>query len=457
MRTMITLISALLLGQAAIAADIRMEEDGEYGCLATLTGRIAPGDAAALQSVMQRAATESRYNETIWYTDYGDGSPPDIDFKTPLNLCLDSPGGSLAEAVVLAQAVHGRLGTMIRPGAICESACALVFMAGSYDTGSDIGVVVSRHMHVDSKLGFHEPSLTVSEGNYDAATISKAYQVSVRATALIFRNLVKFQFSPSLAAQMHETPADQMFYVSTVREAARWGISVVGVDAPLAYSDAVIQSGCANMYLSTLDRMTSSPDHWPSGGGDAYARIERPDARAFRLQGFGMEAVGTCEGYLEDHSDDYSEVRQMWGPARLVQESVWATGSFQDAEPPLFFAFMQQFMAYPGSMPLTALPRNGRVSTTERAGTCFVYNDQGTLTDREPCAQSLTVQADASLLALHTWPSGARTTLETRGFSQTINGRAAENWYWPDPRPQGAGNTCPRNPNSGNVFCFHPD
>lgn len=457
MRILVALITALLLPQMSLAADIRLSEDSEYGCLVTLTGRIEPGDSDALLAAMQRASTESRYADTIWYTDYGDGSPPEIDFKTPLNLCLDSPGGALTEAVALTQVLHGRLGTMIRPGARCESACALVFMAGSYDTGSDIGVLPSRHMHVDGKLGFHEPSLTVPQGNYDAATVEKAYAVSVQATALIFRNLVKFRFSPSLAAKMHETPAREMFYISTVREAARWGISIVGVDAPKSYSKAVIQSACANLYLSALDHITSSPDEWPSRGGDPYAPVDRPDRDSFALQGFGMEATGFCRGRLIDANDEYNEARIYWGPARAVQASVWAGASFPDAEPPVFFGLMQQYMAYPGEIFLSALPRNGRTTTFERSGTCFVYNAQGTLTDREGCSQSRTVEGDARLVAVHTWPSGARTTVETDGFTMRINGNAADRWYWPDPRPQGAQSTCPRNTSSGNVFCFHPD
>lgn len=456
MRALLALLSVLILPNAALAADIRFAEDPEYGCVVTLSGNIAPGDTEAFLAALKRASTESRYSDTIWYTEYDDGGPPDIDFKTPLNLCLDSPGGSLAEAVDLAQQVHGRLGTVVRPGARCESACALVFMAGSYDTGSDIGIVPSRHLHVDGRLGFHEPSLSVPEGSYDAATVKRAYQVSVRATALIFRNLVKFRFAPSLAARMHETPAEDMFYVSTVREAARWGISVIGVDAPSSYSDAVIQTGCANLYLLALDRLTSSPDDW-QGGGDPFARVNRPDRQTFALQGFGMEAMGTCKGRFIDRNDEYSIARMYWGPAQAVLDSVWASGDFADAEPPVFFAMMQTFMAYPAETALAALPRNGRVTTQESAGTCFVYNDQGTLTDREACVRATTVEADGRLMAVHTWPSGARTLVETEGFAARINGAPAERWYWPDPRPADAGDTCPRNPASGNVFCFHPD
>ncbi|ASP21601.1 hypothetical protein ANTHELSMS3_02948 [Antarctobacter heliothermus] len=441
--------------QAAQAADIRLADDPEYGCLVTLDGVIAPGDTDAMLAVMKRASTESRYADTIWYSDEDGDQGPYIDLKTPLNLCLDSPGGALQEAVALTQAVHGRLGTMIRPGARCESACALVFMAGSYDTGSDIGTVTSRHLHVDGRLGFHAPSLTVPDGNYSAETVAKAYQVSVEATALIFRNLVAFRFPPSLAAKMHQTPPQDMFHISTVQEAARWGISVIGIDPPSQVSDPVIKTACANLYRATMDLQTSNPDVWHLSG-DPNNRVNR-DTDTFSYQGFGMEAVGTCQGRFINRSDEYNIARNFWGPARAVQASVWGEGSFPDAEPPLFFSLMQNYMAYPPEIPLIALPRNGQTFTIDRPGTCFVYNRDDALTDQEPCTQSRSVLADGTLQAVHHWPSGARTVVETAGLVDRINGAATGSWYWPDPRPKGAEDRCPRSESSGNTFCFHPD
>lgn len=442
--------------QGAQAADIRLADDADYGCLVTLDGTIAPGDTDALLAVIKRASTESRYADTIWYTDDDGGQGPYIDFKTPLNLCLNSPGGALQEAVALTQAVHGRLGTMIRPGARCESACALVFMAGSYDTASDIGTITSRHLHVDGRLGFHAPSLTVPDGNYSAETVAKAYQVSVDASALIFRNLVKFRFPPSLAAKMHQTPPQDMFYISTVRQAARWGISVLGIDPPVQFSDAVIKTACANLFRGTMDLQTSDPDIWHISGAPLN-QVNR-DGRLFSYQGFGMEAVGTCEGAFLDKSDDYNTARNFWGPAHAVQESVWGEGSFPDTgQAALSFSLLQNYMAYPPELPLIALPRNGQTTTIDRPGTCFVYNSNDALTDREPCTQSRTVLADGTLQATHLWPSGARTVVETAGLVDRINGAATSGWYWPDPRPQGAGDRCPRSESSGNTFCFHPD
>lgn len=445
----------LWVAKESTAADIRLTDDAEYGCLVTLDGPIAAGDTETLLAVMKRAATDSLYADTIWYNDYGDGSPPEIDFRTPLHLCLNSPGGSLAEAVKITETVNGRLGTMIRPGARCESACALVFMAGSFDTGSDFGTLPSRHLHVLGQLGFHAPSLTVPDGSYDAQTVARAYAISVQATELIFRNLVKFQFAPSLAARMHSTPPEDMFYVSTVREAARWGISVIGVDRPSSFDDGVIKIACGNLYRATTDMSTSDPDLW-LGGGYLGNTVTRPDRVSFAYEGFGAEAAGVCEGRFYDPGDEFTFGTQFWGPARAIQASVWGDGGLPEAVPSLNYGIFQTFMAYPGEARLSALPRDGKISSSAQQGTCYVFNSEDVLIDQDPCTQTRRVQADARIVDIHSWPSGARTAVEQSGLGYRINGGPALLSYWPDAGPEPASVLCLRSERTTNRFCFAP-
>jgi hypothetical protein len=66
------------------------------------------------------------------------------------------------------------------------------------------------------------------------------------------------------------------------------------------------------------------------------------------------------------------------------------------------------------------------------------------------------VTADGALVAVHLWPSGARTVVETSGAGRRINSQRAYDWLWPDPRPEGADSICPRSDTSSNTFCFHP-
>ncbi|WP_417204858.1 hypothetical protein [Antarctobacter sp.] len=459
MHRLLTLILCLLLGPSmAHAARIGLTDDPAYGCLVELSGTIEPGDAARLRAAIEEAARLPRHDGTIYVNaDLADGRP-NFGIYTPLHLCLDSPGGSLSEAMDLIDIVHGHLGTVIRAGARCESACALVFMAGSHSTETDFGLSVNRFLHVEGRLGFHAPSLTVAEGRYDADTVERAYRVSVSVTELIFRNLVRFRFSPSLAARMHATPAEDMFYVTTVAQAARWGIAVLGVDRPSALSDAVIRTACGNLYLSALDRTTSDPDVWPNTLIGMDEPVERLADQGYSYRAFGQEAAGACIVNAEVPSDEYAVSNSFWGTAPLVRDSVWATANVRDAEPPVFFGFLQNYMAWPGDLPLDALPRNGQARVLNTQGTCTVFDGADRLTDSDPCTRTRQAMADGGMTDTHLWPSGARTLLAYQGGTVLVNGRPGSNSYWPLDPVQGAPRpTCTLNSGSGNRFCFQPD
>lgn len=455
MRKLIVTAWLAVCATAAQTAEITLAEDPAYGCIAELRGRIDPGDTGRLKAVIEQAAALPRYSNLIYVDkDFPDGTP-NVGIYKPLNLCLDSPGGSLTEAVALTQFVHARLGTVVRAGARCESACALVFMAGSYSTETDFGVSVNRFLHVDGQLGFHAPSLTVAEGRYDAGSVARAYQVSVAVTELIFRNLVKFRFAPSLAARMHATPAEDMHYVTRVEEAARWGISILGIDPPGGLSDVVVRNGCTNLYTSVLDRQTSDPEDWPHR--NAPLDEVRPGANgALEYTAFGMEAAGTCTVRSAAINDNESFADSFWGDASLIRASVWGMGDVRSAEPPVFFGFLQNYMAWPGELPLTALPRNGQTQELTAPGRCYVFTgDPGVMTDNEPCTRTRVAAAGGRLVDTHLWPSGARTTLEDAGGALSINGNRAVTWYWMgDDRPGQNLPICHRNDSSKNVFCF---
>ncbi|MGP6085654.1 hypothetical protein [Antarctobacter jejuensis] len=451
-------LGALLgMGSPAEAAEITLSDDPAYGCIADLRGRIEEGDLARLRAVVDQVARLPQYRDLIYVgEDFEDGTP-NMGFYTPLNLCLDSPGGSLTEAMDLTEFVHGRLGTVVRAGARCESACALIFMAGSFSTESDIGLTVNRFLHVDGKLGFHAPSLTVPEGRYDAASVAKAYQISVAVTELIFRNLVAYRFAPSLAARMHATPAEDMHYITKVQEAARWRISILGIDSPGPVTDAVVRNGCTNLYLSALDQDTSDPDAWPRLGAP-LEEVRRNEYGAYEYTAFGMEAAGTCGVTAGDLGSDFTP--DFWGEGALIRQSVWGVGDVENAVPAVFFGYLQNYMAWPGELPLTALPRNGRVQELTSGGRCYVFTgaEPARMTDSEACSRSRRTAPGGLMIDTHLWPSGARTTVEDAGLVLSLNGNRATSWYWPGdllPDPS-ARPRCFRNDASNNVFCFVP-
>ncbi|GGF53827.1 hypothetical protein SAMN05216376_102123 [Mameliella alba] len=448
----------LTLPTASQAAQLSLTQDADYGCLIALEGQIAEGDSDRLLALLRQAASLPRYANTIYVNEDPAGGTPNVAIYEPMNLCLDSPGGALTEAMALTRLVHGTLGTVIRAGARCESACALVFMAGSHSTETDFGVSVNRFLHVDGRLGFHAPSLTVPEGRYDAATVARAYEISVAVSELIFRNLVTYRFAPSLAARMHATPATDMHYVTRVEEAARWDIGILGIAPPTRISDAAIRNGCNNLYLKVQDQMTSDPDAW-SRGGLPFEAVRRTDT-GFSYTAFGMEAAGTCTGGSATSGPDAGLVEGFWGDARLIRQSVWAVGGVRDAQPPVFFGFFQNYMAWPGEMPLSALPRDGRVPDYQSAtGRCYVFTGEPAVkSDDEPCLRQRLAAADGRMIDTFEWPSGAQTRLEQAGGALAINGATAIPWYWPGAaQPGDAPPRCYRNEVSQNVFCFARD
>ncbi|SNR97101.1 hypothetical protein [Antarctobacter heliothermus] len=454
-RPLILALCTLLMPVAASAARIGLTDDPAYGCLVELSGRIEPGDATRLRAAIEEAASLPRYDGTIYVNADLDDGRPNFGIYQPLHLCLDSPGGSLSEAMDLIDVVHGHLGTVVRDGARCESACALVFMAGSHSTETDFGLSVNRFLHVGGKLGFHAPSLTVAEGRYDADTVERAYRVSVSVTELIFRNLVRFRFSPSLAARMHATPAEDMFYVTTVEQAARWGIAVLGVDSPSSVTDAVIRTACGNLYLSALDRMTSDPEVWPNALSGMNEPVERLGDQGYSYRAFGQEAAGACVVRAENPNNNDGIAGSFWGTAPLVRTSVWATANVRDAEPPVSFGFLQNFMAWPGVLPLDALPRDGQARVLNTSGTCTVFDSADRLTDSDPCTRARQATGDGGMTDTHFWPSGARTLLEYQGGTIRVNGNSGGISYWPGQPVQGAPRpTCTLNSGSGNRFCF---
>ena len=106
-------------------------------------------------------------------------------------LCLDSPGGSFGEAVRIARLLSEKnIGTRIEGGAACESACALIFMAGRHVSEQAERAVRWRVLHPRGKLGFHAPALVVPEGNYDKDTVNRAYDVALGTVGSAITELI---------------------------------------------------------------------------------------------------------------------------------------------------------------------------------------------------------------------------------------------------------------------------
>jgi ATP-dependent protease ClpP protease subunit len=119
-----------------------MADEGVIICNFYLEGQIISGDAKRLQAIV---ATWRQKHKT----------------DTP-RLCLNSPGGSFEEGLLIArfltQWVEGG-GTAIEAGAKCFSACAIIFMAGTYPWIGER----NRFLNVNGMIGFHAPYVDPSK------------------------------------------------------------------------------------------------------------------------------------------------------------------------------------------------------------------------------------------------------------------------------------------------------
>lgn len=185
-------------------------------------------------------------------------------------ICLDSPGGSFMEGIAIGEYLReAGIGTLLEAGATCESACALVFMSGTYvadeirfkdpqdpDYVEDwqLGPWPWRSMHPTARLGLHAPRLNVPEGQYDEATVTLAYDAALRSLSEFSTRLMQtgpsdpILFNPDLFSILIATPHDQMFYIDTVDLAGRFDIRVGPVIPPTTLSEDSLIQACITYF-----------------------------------------------------------------------------------------------------------------------------------------------------------------------------------------------------------------
>ncbi|MBY6163392.1 hypothetical protein KUV73_21100 [Mameliella alba] len=249
----------------ALAADFRVVgmtndafdiqgADPDIACTHRLTGQFAPGDGDRMAGILRNSIEDWR-KQNKWGKSV---------------ICLDSPGGSIAEALKLGAALREMaVGTKLEAGARCESACALLFMAGSF-YAHESGYYKWRVMHPTAKLGFHAPSLQVGRGQYDGATVTRAYALAMETLARTIEDLMQNRgfedgehLKPSLIATMLRTPPDSMFYIDTVDQAGRWGIQIGPLrDSGRIMTEMDFRRTCANQKAWEADETATEDPYW---------------------------------------------------------------------------------------------------------------------------------------------------------------------------------------------------
>lgn len=109
--SMLALLGAALVGSAAVAAELSIVTLKDDIIILALGGDVAAGDTEAAEALIKTVNDGDRLISAVR---------------------LDSPGGSLAEAVKLAGLIRrAKLPTIVAAGSHCASACFIVFAAGN--------------------------------------------------------------------------------------------------------------------------------------------------------------------------------------------------------------------------------------------------------------------------------------------------------------------------------------
>jgi len=225
-------------------------------CNFRLTGEITHGDADRFDGFLEQFGSSIEKDRLI------------LGYPRVAVLCLNSAGGSLVEAIKIAERIRSSgswsdesapfIATRLERDAECMSACALVFMAGTMDDFEG-PAYIARSMHPTARLGVHAPALSIPNGSFDQNFVTSAYDVSMNTIAEVLRVLNIGRSSDgtdfsgestwlktSMLTTMLQTPHTSMTFVETVDDAGRWGIDVFPIVTPEISPESLLNA-CTNM------------------------------------------------------------------------------------------------------------------------------------------------------------------------------------------------------------------
>lgn len=168
-RALVATAGLLLAASIAAAAEIKSTPLADVRVAISIVGNIVPGDADSLGAHIKEAK------------DAG---------KVVTSVRLNSEGGSLMEAVRLADAVRSaKVSTNVGENATCASACFLIFAAGE-----------TKYAYVRARIGVHVASDRGSESR-------KATQEMARVAEVL-------DVPESIIRRMKNTPPNDITWLS---------------------------------------------------------------------------------------------------------------------------------------------------------------------------------------------------------------------------------------------------
>lgn len=397
-------------------------------CTHRFTGSLENGDAAAFEAIA-------------------------TDNENYAMLCLDSPGGSFGEAVRIAKIFSDKnIGTRIEAGATCESACALIFMAGRHVSSQTENITRLRVLHPQGKLGFHAPALVIPDGAYQAETVNRAYNVALGTVSSAITEIIQSgtpdagdNIRMSLLGTMLSTPSDSMHYVSTTGEAGRWQIEIGPLDMAFPKDDLSLVRGCMNAWAWKFDR-AAERETWQFPVQPAGNDPNAFDVTISEITGDACRVLFTGQDYSATLSLDGRS-----GKGEVYLDAWGFTGP--DTQIASLRALPMSGLA-PKASPSPVSAPVPSTSTLQANGECTVGKAPA-YKDKEPCRRSLenrSASGAKSLVMTYLWPSGAQTVIVRGPEGDTINGATTE----VTAHVSATAGECAMNPKTGNLFCYTP-
>ena len=166
-----------------------------------LRGQIVPGDLARLQRVTAKIPPSQR-----------------------IALMLDSPGGSIDEAIAIGRYVYAaKITTIAIQGPGCHSSCAFVFLAGR-----DAREQPMRIMMKGARIGFHQGQISSVPTNqtYSASDIQIATQIGQDMVKRVNGYFQEIKADPEFLTMMLSAPNRSITLLNEF-DALRLGIYVM--------------------------------------------------------------------------------------------------------------------------------------------------------------------------------------------------------------------------------------
>lgn len=462
------LAALVMIGVASEGQALTFKEGGDesMNCMATFEGTFEPGDADRMKRFLD--SWWAKHEETYQYN------------MPRLSICLNSPGGSLSEAVKMADALvlggyqTSNLGTAVPAGAVCESACAVFFMAGGEVTESEAGRQPDRKLHVNGKLGFHAPAIGVTDRSYNKAEVDRAFKIAILSIGEVAKRMNMLRLRHSILRTMLETPPDAMYYVETIGDAAHWNIQIVGLPMMRDFAPANVDQACYLMHRSfePEDGISAANFADQSGPGQQSEHNASGFMRVDGFTGYGASResflkYASVDGRIDFTTDrgeelmeigcsGYVDINTLDMAAETINSNNWFMG-------------MPNYWMYPGTamfrdivaaadgqaeMPADAVLRNVNWSYN---GRCRVFKGSQKIDD-EPCliegSKVLNAQLQTKALIRFNWPSGGITVLESDADGQRLNGSKIGSVYPYPGNLEYSDNDCMVSKKTGNTFCF---